>query len=136
MLLFFNLPLIGVWVKILKIPYHFLFIFIILFCLVGSYSLNNNVSDIIIMIIFGFVGYLMKKFEYDPAVLVLAMVIGPLIEKAFRHSLIMYNKGFYIFFQRPISLGLLIIAIFLLIYPIFWKGRKIPLAGVGSSEGV
>ena len=135
MLLILNLPLIGVWVRILRIPYHFLFIFIILFCLVGAYSLNNNVSEVAIMIIFGFGGYLMKKFEYDPAVLVLAMVIGPLIEKAFRQSLIIYNNGFYVFFQRPISLGLLIAAIFLLIYPIFWKGRKIPLAGVGSSEG-
>lgn len=88
------------------------------------------------MIIFGFVGYLMKKFEYDPAVLGLGMVIGPLIENAFRQSLIMYNKGFYIFSQRPISLGLLIVAIFMLIHPIFWKRRKIPLADLGSSEGV
>jgi putative tricarboxylic transport membrane protein len=70
------------------------------------------------------------------AVLVLAMVIGPLIENAFRQSLITYNKRFYIFFQRPISLGLLIVAIFMLIHPIFWKRRKIPLADLGSSEGV
>jgi len=88
------------------------------------------------MVIFGFVGYFMKKFEYDPAVLVLAMVIGPLIENAFRQSLIMYKKGFYLFFQRPISLRLLIVPFFLLIYPIFWKRRKLPLAGFGSSEGV
>lgn len=136
MLLVLNLPLIGIWVKILKIPYYVLFPLIILFCVIGAYSLNNNVYDIVIMIIFGFVGYLMDKFEYDPAALVLAMVLGPMMENAFRQSLIMSRTGFYIFFQRPISLGLLIIAVLLVIYPILRKGKKIPLAGAGSSEGV
>lgn len=135
MLLVLNLPLIGVWVKILKIPYHILFPFIILFCLVGVYSLNNNVGDIIIMLIFGLVGYLMRKFDYDPAVLALAMVLGPMMEKYFRQSLLMYQKGFYIFFQRSISLSLLVVALLILIYPIVRK-RKLPLAGAGSSEGV
>jgi putative tricarboxylic transport membrane protein len=128
MLLVLNLPLIGVWVKFLKIPYPLFFPFIILFCLIGVYSLNNNVIEIIIMVIFGVAGYFMKKFEYDPAVLVLAMVLGPLMENAFRRSLIMYQKSFLIFLERPISLGLLIVAIFLIIYPMFAKGRKFPLA--------
>jgi len=136
MLLVLNLPLIGIWVKILKIPYHVLFPLIILFCMVGAYSLNNNVYDIVIMIIFGFLGYLMDKFEYDPAPLVLAMVLGPMMENAFRQSLIMSRTGFQIFLNRPISLGLLIVAVLLVIYPILRKGKRGTLAGAGSSEGV
>ena len=136
MLLVLNLPLIGIWIKVLKIPYAILFPLIILFCLIGVYSINNNISEVLIMIIFGFVGYLMNKFEYDPAVLVLAMVLGPMLENSFRQSLLMYQKGFSIFVTWPISLGLLILAIFILISPALRKGRKIPLAGAGSSEGV
>lgn len=124
MLLVLNLPLIGIWVKFLKIPYPLFFPFIILFCLIGVYSLNNNVNEIIIMIIFGVLGYLMRKFDYDPAVLVLAMVLGPLMETAFRRSLIMYQENFYIFFKRPISVGLLIVAVFLLLYPVLCKGKR------------
>jgi len=127
MLLVLNLPLIGIWIKFLKIPYPLFFPFIILFCLIGVYTLNNNVNEIIIMVIFGVLGYFMRKFEYDPAVLVLAMVLGPLMENAFRRSLIMYQKSFLIFFERPISLGFLLVAIFLLLYPIFKKGRKFHL---------
>jgi len=136
MLLVLNLPLIGIWVKILKIPYYILFPFIILFCLVGVYSLNNNVGDIVIMLLFGILGYLMRKFDYDPAVLALAMVLGPMMEKYFRQSLLMYQKGFYIFFQRPISFGLLMIALLILLYPVLRKGRRMPPAGGGSGESI
>ncbi len=135
MLLALNLPLIGIWVKILKIPYPLLFPFIILFCLIGVYSLNNNVAEIFIMTIFGVVGYLMRKFDYDPAVLVLAMILGPMLENNFRQSLIIYQQNIFVFLQRPISLALLVIAGFLLVYPLATGGRKFPLAGVGDSEG-
>jgi putative tricarboxylic transport membrane protein len=94
------------------------------------------VGEIVIMLIFGLVGYLMRKFDYDPAVLALAMVLGPMVEKYFRQSMLMYQKGFYIFFQRPISLSFLMIALFILLYPLLWKGRKIPLDGTGGSQGV
>ena len=104
MLLVLNLPLIGLWVKILKVPYPLLFPLIILFCLIGVFSLNNTVSDIYVMVIFGLLGYLMKKFEYDAAPLVLALVLSPLIEDAFRRSLLMSDGSFLIFLQRPISL--------------------------------
>ena len=130
MLLILNLPLIGLWVKILKVPYALLFPFIIVFCVIGAYSLNSSIGEIVIMIIFGVVGYLMKKFEYDPAVLVLAMVLGPLMENAFRRSLIIYQSSFTVFLVRPISLALLVIAFVLLIYPILCKSKKI-----GSAEG-
>jgi putative tricarboxylic transport membrane protein len=132
MLLVLNVPLIGIWVRFLKIPYALFFPFIILFCLVGVYSLNNNINELIIMIVFGVAGYLMRKFEYDPAVLILAMVLGPMMETAFRRSLIMYQEHFYIFFKRPISLGLLILAAFLLFYPIFRRRRRFLLGDAGE----
>ncbi len=107
MLLVLNLPLIGLWVKILKIPYPLLFPLIVLFCLIGVYSLNNMAADIYVMGFFGFLGYLMKKFEYEGAPLVLALVLSPMIEDAFRQSLLMADGSFFIFFQRPVSLILM-----------------------------
>src|SRR3990170_3921235 len=88
MLLILNLPLIGIWVQVLKIPYKILFPLILFFCLVGVYSVSNTVFDIYLMIAFGAVGYLMRKFGYEPAPLVLAFVLGPLMENNLRKSLI------------------------------------------------
>jgi len=93
MLLVLNLPLIGLWVKILKIPYHFLFSIILLLCIIGSYITNNNPYDVIIMVVFGLVGYLMKKFNYEAAPLVLALVLGPMMERAFQRSLLLSEGG-------------------------------------------
>ncbi len=113
MLLVLNLPLIGLWVKILRLPYPLLFPLIILFCLIGVFSLNNMTSDIYVMGVFGLLGYLMKKFEYDGAPLVLALVLSPMIEDAFRQSLLMSDGSFLIFFQRPVSLVLMGVAVLL-----------------------
>jgi putative tricarboxylic transport membrane protein len=125
MLLILNLPLIGMWVKVLKVPYRILFPLILLFCLIGVYSVSNAVFDIYIMVVFGIVGYLMKKFEYEGAPLVLAFVLGPLLENNLRKSLIMSQGDFSIFFLRPLSAASLIIAIFLLISPLIpWMGKK------------
>jgi putative tricarboxylic transport membrane protein len=125
MLLILNVPLIGVWVKILKIPYPILFPLILLFCLIGVYSVNNSVVEITIMIIFGIVGYLMKKFKYEAAPLILAFVLSPLIEIALRQSLLMSHGSFSIFFTRPISLILMAVAILLLVLPLI-PGLKRP----------
>jgi len=76
MLLLLNLPLIGIWVRILKVPYDILFPMILLFCLIGSYTINNNLADVLIMIIFGFLGYLLKKFNYDSVPIILSIVFG------------------------------------------------------------
>ena len=135
MLLILNLPLIGLWVKVLKDPLSLLFPLIFVLCIIAAYSLNSSVAEIVLMLVFGVLGYLMRKFEYDPAVLVLAMVLSPMIESNFRQSLIIYQRGFYVFFQRPISLGLIMLAIFLLLYPLLRKGKKAALAGIGDSEG-
>ena len=125
MLLILNLPMIGVWIQILKIPYKILFPLILLFCLIGSYSVNNMVFDIHIMVLFGILGYLMRKFEYEGAPLVLAYVLGPLLENNLRKSLILSQGSFSIFFVRPISVICLLAALFLLVSPLIPKlGKK------------
>jgi putative tricarboxylic transport membrane protein len=125
MLLVLNLPLIGIWVQVLKIPYRILFPIILLLCLVGVYSISNSVFDIYIMIGFGLFGYLMKKFEYEGAPLILAFVLGPMVEVNLRKSLIMSDGSFIIFFDRPLSAVFLIIAIGLLVFPLIPKfGKK------------
>lgn len=129
MLLILNVPLIGIWVKILKIPYRVLFPLILLFCLIGVYSLNNNVYEAVIMILFGIVGYLMKKFGYEGAPLILAFVLSPLLENALRQSLIMSHGSFAIFFTRPISLTLVITAMALLAMPLIPGLKRRPKGG-------
>ena len=125
MLLVLNLPLIGLWVKILKIPYHFLFSLILLFCIIGSYTTNNNPYDVIVMTIFGLVGYLMKKLNYEPAPLILALVLGPIMEKAFQRSLMLSDGGFGIFFTRPISASFIILAFLILFSPLFLRKKRL-----------
>jgi putative tricarboxylic transport membrane protein len=117
LLLVLNLPLIGLWVRILKVPYNILFPLILIFCVLGVYSLNNNLYEIVIMILFGVFGYLIRKFEYEGAPFLLGMVLGPMFETAFRQSLI-YGDPF-IFFKRPISAVLIGVSIVLLISPLF-----------------
>jgi putative tricarboxylic transport membrane protein len=123
MLLILNLPLIGIWVKILKIPAAYLFCSITLFCLIGSYTINYNFADMYVMILFGLIGYLLNKFRYEPVPLILALVLGPLMETAFRRSMILSRGSFLIFFQRPISALLMGLALLMLISPIFSRRR-------------
>jgi putative tricarboxylic transport membrane protein len=125
MLLVLNLPLIPLWVQVLKVPYFLLYPLIFLFCLVGSYSIDNNVGDVIIMLVFGIVGYLMKKFRYEGAPLVLALVLGKMLETTLRQSLILSRGEFSIFVSRPISLAFLIVAALLLITPVITQRRKL-----------
>lgn len=124
MLLVLNLPLIGMWVQITKIPFRLLFPIIILVCIVGVYTLNNSVFDVWIMIIFGVVGYVLKKCQYEPAPLVLAYVLGPMMEQAMRQSLIISDGSFKIFLVRPISAVCLGVAAFLLITAITGFSKK------------
>jgi len=123
MLLILNLPLIGLWIKILRIPYFFLFPLIILFSIIGSYTVSENIGDVFIAIIFGFVGYLIRKFAYEPAPLVLGLVIGPLLETAIRRSLIMSRGNAMIFFNRPIAAAFMALALFMLLSPLLMRRR-------------
>jgi putative tricarboxylic transport membrane protein len=124
MLLVLNLPLIPMWARLLRVPYAVMYPFILLFCLIGAYSVANNVGDGIVMWVFGVVGYLLKKFDYEGAPLILAMVIGPMMEEALRQSLILSAGSFDIFVSRPIAAGFLAAAAVLLILPLV---RRKPL---------
>ena len=114
MLLILNLPLIGMWVQVLKVPYKILFPMILLFCLIGVYSLSNSIFDIYVMIVFGVLGYLMRKLGYEPAPLVLAFVLGPMMENNLRKALIISDGSFWIFIDSKLSLACLALAALLL----------------------
>jgi putative tricarboxylic transport membrane protein len=124
MLLILNLPLIPMWVRFLKIPYPILFPFILLFCLIGVYTINNNIFDIYLMIFFGIVGYLARKFEFEAAPFILAVVLGPMMEKTFRQTLIMFQGDFSVFIRRPISGVIFGLAAVLLVLPLITGGFK------------
>ena len=126
MLLVLNLPLIGLWVKVLRIPYRVLMPLIILFCIIGSYSLSCNIADVTIMFVFGIIGYIMRKLNYEVAPLVMAFILGPILETTFRQSLIMSDGKFSIFIERPISAVALLVTVFLLVssgFSIFKKAK-------------
>jgi putative tricarboxylic transport membrane protein len=127
LLLILNLPLIGMWVQVLKIPYKILLPIILLFCVIGAYSINGTTFDLYVMIVFGVLGYLTRKFGYEMAPLVLAYVLGPQLETALRQSLLMSRGSFLIFFTRPISGVIMGFAFLLLLsnlFPYFKKQRK------------
>ncbi len=125
MLLVLNLPLIGLWVKVLKVPYPILFPLILLFCLVGVFSLNFSQVEVALMIGFGIFGYLARKFQLEMAPLVLALVIGPMMENNLRLSLIIAQGNPFVFIQRPISAAFIIITFILFISPLVpWIGQR------------
>ena len=109
-LLLLNLPLVGVFVSVLRIPYAYLYPLIIMFCIVGVYEVNHSIVDVWIMLIMGVIGYGLRKFDFDPAPLVLGLVIAPVFEQSLRQSLIMSNGNYLIFMDRPIALGLLAVS--------------------------
>ena len=109
MLLLLNLPLVGLFVNLLRIPYAYLYPLIIMFCVIGVYEVNHSIVDVWIMLIMGVVGYALKKFGFDPAPLVLGLVIAPIFEMSLRQSLIMSDGNWLIFLQRPIALTLMIV---------------------------
>ncbi len=121
LLVLLNLPLIGLWVRLLKVPYKIFFPLILFFCIIGSYSVENKTFDVIVMLIFGIIGYLFKKFKYEPAPLIMAFILGPMLENSMRQSLLMSLGDFSIFFRRPISASFLIISLSLLLSPIFFR---------------
>jgi putative tricarboxylic transport membrane protein len=125
MLLALNLPLVGLFVRVLQIPYAYLYPLIVMFCIVGVYLVNTSIVDVWIMLIMGVLGYLLRKFDFDPAPLVLGLVIAPTFELSLRQSLIMSNGYWTIFFTRPIAGVLLAVAILLLaLSALSWFSRK------------
>jgi len=114
LLLILNLPLIGIWVKILKVPYSILYPLILLFCVVGAYSLNNSIFEVYLTVFFGVLGYIMRKIDYEPAPMVLAFVLGPLFEDALGQALLISRGDYRVFLNRPLSLGFLVAGLALL----------------------
>jgi putative tricarboxylic transport membrane protein len=137
MLLILNLPLIPLWVKILKIPYSILFPLILLLCFVGAYSINNSMGDVWFTLLFGVLGYLMKKLSLEAAPMVLAFVLGPMMETALRQSLIKSDGSFSIFFTRPLSAVFITISVLLFLIPLLPKLRKKrPGAVIGGDDEI
>ena len=133
LLVVLNLPLIVVWVQILRVPYAYLFPTILLFCLIGAYSLNNQLGEVAIMLAFGGLGYLLRYFEYEITPLVIGLVLGPILESAFRQSLIISKGSFLIFFSRPIASIFLCVTLLVLASKLFrtlvLRRREDPLEG-------
>ncbi|KQX93830.1 tripartite tricarboxylate transporter permease [Variovorax sp. Root473] len=115
MLVILNLPLIGLWIKLLTIPYKWLFPAIVLFCAIGVYSTNNNVFDIWLVAIFGVVGYSFIKLGCEPAPLLLGLILGPMMEENLRRALLLSRGDWSVFVSRPISAGLLAAAVVLML---------------------
>lgn len=110
MLVILNLPLVGLWVKLLRVPYRVLFPAILVFCTIGVYSLNYNVFDIWLTAAFGLIGYVWSKLRCEGAPLLLGLVLGPMMEENFRRALLLARGDFTTFFTRPLSLSLLLVA--------------------------
>ena len=115
MLVILNLPLIGVWVKLLTIPYRWLFPAIVLFCAIGVYSTNNNVFDIWMIGLFGIIGYVFIKLGMEPAPLMLGLILGPMMEENLRRAMLLSRGDWSVFVTRPISATLLFLAVALLL---------------------
>jgi TctA family transporter len=108
MLIILNLPLIGMWVKLLKVPYRYLYPAILVFCCIGVYSINNNTFDVFMTAVFGVLGYAFARCGMEPAPLLLGFVLGPMMEENLRRALLLSRGDFSTFVTRPLSLGLLI----------------------------
>jgi TctA family transporter len=126
MLVILNLPLIGVWIKLLTIPYRFLFPAILMFCCIGSYSLNNAPIDVYMAGLFGLLGYVLAKLDCEPAPLLLGFVLGPMMEENLRRALLISRGDPSVLFTRPISaafLGIALLSLILVVAPAFRKRR-------------
>jgi putative tricarboxylic transport membrane protein len=127
MLLVINLPLIGIWVQLLKVPYRFLYLSILLFCAIGVYTIGNSSFSVLVAAFFGVVGYIFMRLECEPAPMILGFVLGPLMEDNLRRAMRISGGDPMIFIHRPISLGLLIAAAVLLVIvalPAIRRGRE------------
>jgi TctA family transporter len=115
MLVILNLPLIGMWIKLLTVPYRYLYPSIVTFMAIGVFSLSNNPFDLLIMAIFGLFGYFCVKLECEPAPLILGFILGPLMEENLRRAMLLSRGDPFVFFQKPISLGFMIASAILLV---------------------
>jgi len=124
MLVVLNLPLVGMWVKMLLVPYRLLAVAILFFCCIGVYSLNNLAAEVLFIAFFGLLGYLFMKLDCEPAPLLLGFILGPMMETYLRRAMLLSRGDPYVFIQRPLSLTFLILATILLLFIILPNVRK------------
>jgi putative tricarboxylic transport membrane protein len=134
MLVILNLPLIGMWIKLLTVPYRYLYPSILVFMAIGVFSLSNNPFDVLIMAVFGILGWICAKLECEPAPLILGFILGPLMEENLRRAMLLSRGDPFVFISpsKPISLGFLIAATALLVIvalPALRKKREEAFAG-------
>jgi len=125
MLLFLSIPLIGLWIRILMIPYSLLYPAILLFVAIGTFSVNNSTVDVFIVMVLGGTGYIMRLLDFQPAHLLLGFVLGPLMEENFRRTMLLAHGDFLVFFGRPISGTLMVLTIGMLLYALWSSLRPI-----------
>ena len=126
-LIVLNLPLIGLWVKLITAPYHLLFPVIIVFCVIGVISINNTEWDVFMMAFFGSAGYVFNKLECEPAPMLLGFILGPMMEEYLRRALLMSSGDFSVFVTRPLSASLLAasaVALVVVLLPAISKKRE------------
>ncbi len=126
-LIVLNLPMIGMWVRMVRVPYHYLFPAILVFCGIGVFSLNNAVFDIYLMAVFGLLGYVFVKLDCEPAPMLLAFILGPLMEEYMRRALLLSRGDPMIFLRRPISATLLALGVLAIVaasFPMIYKKRE------------
>jgi TctA family transporter len=127
MLVILNLPLIGIWVKLLQVPYAYLFPSILILCCIGTFTLSSSSGDVIVMTVFGVIGYAFRKLDCEPAPLLLGLVLGPMLEENFRRAMVLSDGDWSVFVRRPISLVFLLLAAGLLaavMLPNIRRGRE------------
>jgi putative tricarboxylic transport membrane protein len=124
MLFILNVPMVWMWVKLLKVPPQYLYPCILLFALIGSYSINNNIFDVYVMIAFGVFGYFARKFKWDIAPLILAFVLGSMMERSLRQALLGSKGSLMVFFTSPIALVCFLIAVLLMVWPLLRRKKS------------
>ena len=134
MLLVLNLPLVGMWAKLISVPYRFLFPMICVFTTIGVYSINNSVFDVYLMALFGVLGYFFRKVGAEPAPLILAVILGPMAEEYLRRTLLLSHGDASVFFTSPLSLGTLAVAAVLLLSIISPRFRKVREEGLQEAD--
>lgn len=134
LLLLLNLPLVGMWAKLISVPYRFLFPLICVFMAIGVYSINNNVFDVYMMALFGVLGFFFRKVGAEPAPLILALILGPMAEEYLRRTLLISHGDATVFFTSPVSLGILVVTVLLLLSILSPNFRKVRKEGLQEAD--
>ena len=126
MLLCLNLPLIGIWVRMLRVPYHYIATVVVIICVIGAYSIKNSASDVGMMIAFAILGYFLRKGGFPAGPMVLAMILGRILELSLQQSLKSSGGSLMIFIYKPISAGLLCVCLLFILLPVFkWSWKRL-----------